>query len=116
MDEQGKLVAAVQLFKVLGNESRLGLVRLLGQSPRTVGALVEASGLSQPLVSQHLRTLRQVGLVTSQRHGKEVLYEVADTHVTHVIDDALIHVQEPTSSAAVADDQTDQHHEKEDLA
>jgi len=42
-----------------------------------------------------LRTLRQSGLVTSERHGKEVAYQVADLHVTHVIADALVHVQEP---------------------
>jgi predicted transcriptional regulator len=52
------LAEAAELFKVLGNESRLRLLLLIGRESRTVGALAEASGLSQPLVSQHLRTLR----------------------------------------------------------
>lgn len=98
MDEDGGLAAAAQLFKVLGSESRLGLLRLLGQSPRTVSSLAEATGLTQPLVSQHLRTLRQSGLVTAERHGKEVTYQVADLHVSHVIADALAHVQEPAGA------------------
>ena len=89
------LAEAVQLFKVLGSESRLGLLRLIGAEPRTVGVLVEATGMSQPLVSQHLRTLRQVGLVTTSRTGREVTYALADRHVAHVIEDALAHVQEP---------------------
>lgn len=88
------LERAAELFKVLGNESRLWLVRLLGDSPRTVGELTETTGMSQPLVSQHLRTLRQADLVTATRHGKTVTYALADEHVTHVVADALVHVQE----------------------
>ncbi|MFT4227949.1 ArsR/SmtB family transcription factor [Micropruina sp.] len=95
MDAEAGLAAAAQLFKVLGNESRLLLLRLIGEEPRTVGALTAATGLSQPLVSQHLRTLRQGGLVAASRSGKEVTYRLADRHVTHVIADALAHVQEP---------------------
>lgn len=88
------LAQAAQLFKVLGHESRLWLLQLIGQQPQTVGALVQATGMSQPLVSQHLRTLKQAGLVTADRHGKEVEYRLADHHVSHVIDDAIAHVQE----------------------
>jgi DNA-binding transcriptional ArsR family regulator len=95
MHEEPGLAAAAQLFKALGSESRLGLLRTIGDESRTVGALAEATGMSQPLVSQHLRLLRQIGLVTATRHGKEVSYSVADVHVTHVISDALAHVQEP---------------------
>lgn len=83
---------AAQLFKQLGNESRLLIMRLLAERPRSVQALTEATGLSQPLVSQHLRTLRQADLVIGQRRGREVVYQLADEHVSHVIDDALAHV------------------------
>lgn len=86
---------AAELFKVLGNESRLWLVRLLGNEPMTVSALTEITGMSQPLVSQHLKTLRQSGLVSAIRHGKAVTYVLADEHVSHVVADALVHVLEP---------------------
>lgn len=98
MHEVPGLADAAQLFKALGSEPRLWLLWLVGQEPRTVGALVEATGLSQPLVSQHLRTLRQGGLVTASRSGKAVTYTVADQHVSHVVTDALAHVQEAPSS------------------
>jgi DNA-binding transcriptional ArsR family regulator len=45
-------------------------------------------------VSQHLRVLRSSGLVTVERDGRIARYEVADTHVTHVVDDAVAHVRE----------------------
>ncbi|WP_026926939.1 ArsR/SmtB family transcription factor [Granulicoccus phenolivorans] len=100
MDTEPGLAEAADLFKVLGNVSRLGLLRLIEQQPRTVGALTEASGLSQPLVSQHLRTLRQSGLVTSSRNGKEIRYALTDVHVSHVIADAITHVQETLADSA----------------
>lgn len=100
MHEKTGLSLAAQLFKVLGNESRLWILRLLGEEPRTVSALVAVTGLSQPLVSQHLRTLRQSGLVAGARRGHEVIYRLADTHVAHIIGDALAHVQEPPAEAA----------------
>lgn len=97
MDMEPGLAEAAQLFKVLGSETRLGLLHLISAEPRTVGALAEAAGLSQPLVSQHLRTLRQAGLVSASRTGKEVTYRLADQHVAHVIADAITHVQEPAT-------------------
>lgn len=98
MNKSPGLPAAAQLFKVLGSESRLWLLLALTETPSTVTALAAETGMSQPLVSQHLRTLRQAGLVLSSRSGKEVIYRVADDHVTHVIGDALLHAQEsPTA-------------------
>lgn len=96
MDTIAGLDDAAELFKVLGNESRLALVWLLSRERLTVGVLAERTGLSQPLVSQHLRTLRQSGLVSSEREGKEIRYALADQHVAHVVLDAIAHVTEPT--------------------
>lgn len=99
MDTVAGLTEAAQLFKVLGSESRLRLLYLIGRDPRTVKALADATGMSQPLVSQHLRTLRQAGIATTTRSGKEITYRLADDHVTHVINDALAHVLEPDDAA-----------------
>ncbi|MCW5952790.1 MAG: helix-turn-helix transcriptional regulator [Propionibacteriaceae bacterium] len=96
MDAEPGLAEAAQLFRVLGSESRLRILLLLSSGSRTVGALAEAAELSQPLVSQHLRTLRQGGLVTATRSGMEMRYRLADQHVSHLVSDALLHVQEPT--------------------
>lgn len=92
---------AAELFKVLGNESRLWLVRLLGNEPMTVSGLTEATGMSQPLVSQHLKTLRQAGLVSAIRRGKAVTYVLTDEHVSHVVADALVHVLEPVPEPGI---------------
>ncbi|QWW18879.1 helix-turn-helix transcriptional regulator [Schaalia sp. 19OD2882] len=86
--------AVAALFKALGHQARLELLCLLDGADLTVGQLTEASGMSQPLVSQHLRTLRQANLVVGCRNGKEVVYSLADHHVAHVVRDAFTHVTE----------------------
>ena len=73
---------------------RLRLVRLLATEPSGVTHLVASTGMSQPLVSQHLRTLRSAGIVTVARAGREALYSISDDHIAHVVDDALTHVLE----------------------
>lgn len=94
MHKEPGLAAAAQLFKVLGSESRLWLLRLIRDESKSVAALVAATGMSQPLVSQHLVVLKRAGLVTAERRGREVLHHLSDDHVVHVIDDAVAHVQE----------------------
>lgn len=83
-----------ELFGALAAPVRAAIVHRLSDGGHTVGALVGALGVSQPLVSQHLRTLRAVGLVRAERRGREVVYGLADEHVAHVFLDALRHTRE----------------------
>lgn len=101
MDQDLIVEGAARLFKVLGSTSRLRLMLEIRRDPATVSALVEATGMSQPLVSQHLRMLREAKLVRGVRHGREMYYEVADLHVIHLIEDALEHVAEAGGGDAV---------------
>jgi DNA-binding transcriptional ArsR family regulator len=101
VDADGLLEAA-ELFKLLGNASRLRLLLTLERSPCSVSLLAEATGMSQPLVSQHLRSLRQLDLVAARRLGREVVYRVADSHVTHIVGDAVAHVHEIGSTGDIS--------------
>lgn len=87
--------AASDLLRALSAPLRLALIDLLVDSPRCVHELVDALGVSQPLVSQHLKTMRAAGLVTTQRRGREVAYHLTDHHVAHVARDILAHAREP---------------------
>lgn len=99
MDDGRGIDRAASLFKVLSSSSRLNLLRLLAHSPATVSTLVETTGQSQPLVSQHLKVLRSEGLVVVSRSGREAVYEIADRHVAHIVEDAIQHVLEHTERA-----------------
>lgn len=66
----------VKALKALSCEKRLGIVKLLVGRNRCVGALAKELDASQPLVSQHLRVLRDAGIVQDQRCGYHVHYTV----------------------------------------
>ncbi|MFC4335450.1 ArsR/SmtB family transcription factor [Salininema proteolyticum] len=63
-------------FKALADENRLGLVLLLTERSRTVRELSEATGLSQTLVSHHLKPLRELGLVEVTPQGRSNVYSI----------------------------------------
>ena len=88
------LEAAAELLRALANPHRLAIVRELSSRPRCVHELVEALGVAQPLVSQHLRVLRAVDLVRPRRRGREVAYSLGDDHVAHIVHDAVVHADE----------------------
>ncbi len=67
---------AVRFFQTLGDATRLRLLEELSREPRTVGELVDALGCPQPKVSRHLKVLREAGLVTDRREGRNVTYAV----------------------------------------
>ncbi len=66
----------------------------LRESQRCVHELVDALGVPQPLVSQHLKILKAAGVVTGERSGREVLYRLADHHLAHIVIDAVAHAGE----------------------
>jgi ArsR family transcriptional regulator, zinc-responsive transcriptional repressor len=97
--EKDDLCGAVELFKVLASPIRLGVVIELAAGPRCVHELSAALAgagreVSQPLLSQHLKVLRDVGLVTTIRRATEITYQLVDYHVAHIVDDAVRHSQE----------------------
>lgn len=73
MDEIEELA---EIFKALSAPTRLRLVKLLGENEGAlcVNALAQRLDVSQSAVSQHLRVLRQTGLVISVRHGSSKHY------------------------------------------
>ncbi|MFD5111339.1 ArsR/SmtB family transcription factor [Streptomyces sp. NPDC058391] len=91
--DQG-LHAASELLRALASPVRLGIVRELAGGSKPVHELVAALGVSQPLVSQHLRVLRATRIVSARRHAREVEYSLTDDHVAHLVLDAIRHAQE----------------------
>ncbi|WP_238321214.1 ArsR/SmtB family transcription factor [Thioclava atlantica] len=64
--------------RALSAPARLMLLEQLAQSERRVEALAEKTGLTVANCSQHLQQLRRVGLVTSRRDGKAIIYRLTD--------------------------------------
>lgn len=79
---------------MLAAPARLAIVTELAERPRFVHELVDRLGLSQPLISSHLRVLRGARMVGVERHGREAVYSLADQHIAHIVADAVQHSRE----------------------
>ncbi|MCV7194747.1 ArsR/SmtB family transcription factor [Mycolicibacterium brumae] len=88
------LEAAGNLLRALAAPLRIAIVLQLQDTPRRVHELVDAVGVPQPLVSQHLRVLRAAGVVAAQRSGREMVYRLVDHHLAHIVADAVAHAGE----------------------
>ncbi|TNC27597.1 ArsR/SmtB family transcription factor [Amycolatopsis alkalitolerans] len=88
------LAGAGELLRALAAPVRIAIVLQLRDAPRCVHELVDALDVAQPLISQHLRVLKAAGVVHGERHGREVVYSLADDHLAHIVVDAVAHVQE----------------------
>ena len=96
-DRDDPVVPLADLFRLLGDPTRLRIVLACVDEQRAVGAIAESLGLSQSLVSHHLRLLRAARIVRAARQGKQVFYLAADRHISGMLAGMLEHVAEPLS-------------------
>lgn len=64
------------LFQTLGDANRLKIIKFIGHKERSVSEIVEALDLSQPLVSHHLRILREREILDTHRNGPFIYYKL----------------------------------------
>jgi DNA-binding transcriptional ArsR family regulator len=76
---------AVGFLKTLSHEGRLQILCLLLDHEMSVGALSDAVGQSQPVVSQQLMRLRAEGYVGARREGKAMIYHLLRQDVKPII-------------------------------
>jgi DNA-binding transcriptional ArsR family regulator len=86
--------ALADLFRLLGDPSRLRIVVACLRTPLAVSDIADRLGLSVSLVSHHLRLLKGARLVRADRQGKQVYYEADDAHVRRMVEDMVTHVAE----------------------
>ena len=67
-----------QLFKAFSDETRLRILNLLAQRDHCVCEFQSILRVPQPTISRHLAYLRRTGLVEVERHGKMIMYSLAD--------------------------------------
>ena len=73
VDQPDELRELRTFHRALADVNRLRIVRRLAETPSTVTELIDHVGLSQPLVSHHLKRLRDAGLVVTRRAGRETI-------------------------------------------
>ena len=94
--EDFQIVADV--FKQLCDTSRIKIFWILCHCEECVTNISAIVKMSSPAVSHHLRQLKNSGLITSSRHGKEVYYKAADTQqaqLLHIMIEKMIEISCP---------------------
>ncbi len=95
---EDRISELVDLFRLLGDPTRLRIVLCCFAGPASVGTIASRVDASPSLVSHHLRLLRAARLVRSERRGRQIFYAPRDAHVRCVIEDMVAHVTEPRDS------------------
>ncbi len=99
LDNIEKFQLAADIFKQLGDTTRIRLFWLLCHCEECVINISAMLNMSSPAVSHHLRLLRSSGLIVSRREGKEVYYQAAKTpqsQLLHQIIEQVLEIACPT--------------------
>jgi DNA-binding transcriptional ArsR family regulator len=72
--------------KALSDENRLRILLSVSNGKKSVTSIVEELELSQPLVSHHLKELKRSLLVTVERSGPFIFYEIADVRIIDILE------------------------------
>jgi DNA-binding transcriptional ArsR family regulator len=83
-----------QLFKALGDPTRLRILYLLGDDEMRATKISETLGLEQSAVSHQLKKLFDLRLVKKRKERNTVIYSQADSHVLQILTDAFTHIKE----------------------
>jgi ArsR family transcriptional regulator, lead/cadmium/zinc/bismuth-responsive transcriptional repressor len=85
---------AADIFRALGDASRLRLLALMLHGEMCVSEIAAALRDNLPAISQRLKLLKSERIVASRRAGKHVYYKLADQHIADLISNALAHAAE----------------------
>jgi DNA-binding transcriptional ArsR family regulator len=87
-------VLLAETFQALGDTSRIQIVWSLSHGELCVGDIAELLSMSQPAVSHHLRTLRNLKLVKVRRDGRTSFYSLDDEHIERLLSEGIEHVED----------------------
>lgn len=93
--EDGTLCDMSEFFRMFDDPTRLKIINALMASELCVCDIAVLIGMSQPVVSHHLKILRQARVIRSRRAGKSVFYSLCDDHIGLIFRQGLTHVAEP---------------------
>ena len=96
LDKTDTFQTVADVFKLLGDSSRIRIYWLLCHCEECVINISALVDMTSPAVSRHLRQLKDRGLIVSRREGKEVYYKAADTEQSRLLHLAIEKIMEIT--------------------
>lgn len=83
---------ATEIFKVLGDATRLRIIGALSDGELSVQDITDRLNMSQSAVSHQLSTLKAGRILKCRREGKSIYYSIDDRHVKGLFDECMEHV------------------------
>lgn len=94
MPKEEVVLSLAELFKALGDPTRVKILSCLKAKDMCVGEIADALNMTTSAISHQLRVLKAIKLVKGTKEGKEVRYSLDDNHVTLIMQCGLDHVNE----------------------
>ena len=91
---EDQVVELAETFRLMSDPTRLRIILACLDTPAAVGEMADRLGISDSLVSHHLRLLRAARLLQAERRGRQVFYAVGDHQVRSMLADMTDHVAE----------------------
>ena len=91
---EDQLTELSDILRLMGDSSRLKIIIACLKKSICVTDISEKTGLSQALVSHHLRLLRATGLLNAKRQGRQIFYTVSGDYVRCILVDLIRHVSQ----------------------
>jgi DNA-binding transcriptional ArsR family regulator len=88
-DDSGDLRKTKVFFSSLGDETRLRILKVIGNEELCSCEVMAALGLTQPTTSHHLGILERAGILTSRRRGKWVFYRISTRKISTLLSKAV---------------------------
>lgn len=76
---------AINIMKALANKKRLQILNVISKGEPCVRSIEKTLGISQPNISQNLSILRHLGIVESERKGKNICYHIVNKKVLKIL-------------------------------
>lgn len=90
---ESEITGAAEIFKAMGDLTRLRIINKLSTGRKNVSELAEAIDMTQSAVSHQLSLLKKLRIVRSAREGKSIYYYLDDDHVADLLYQCLEHVR-----------------------
>jgi DNA-binding transcriptional ArsR family regulator len=88
-----EITGLAEIFKALGDPTRIRILQALSECELCVCDLGAALGMTQSAISHQLRLLRTLRLVKGRKEGKLVFYSLDDDHITNLLAQGLAHIR-----------------------
>jgi len=79
------IAKVARFLKILADPNRLKIISSIGKEERSVSELINKTGLSQTLVSFHLKVLREAGIVEAERKGAFIYYRLSKPNLMELL-------------------------------